>query len=106
MVVFKNCCSAFNFINSIFLYYLGFPSQQFFYTNKLTKNMGKRYYKITLYGSRRDVRYVEEVYIESEGKVKIRGHPPSASKSQLEEITKEDMEKVLRSQNKSHETSE
>ncbi len=61
--------------------------------------MGKKYYRITLYGTRENIKYVEEIYLESEGKVEIKGQilPLSASKSQLEEITKEGMEKVLKS---------
>ena len=71
--------------------------------------MGKKYYVLTLHGtSKENLNYVEKIYIESEGELRIRGqiHPPSASKSQLEEITQEDMEEFLKSQDGSYETSE
>ena len=71
--------------------------------------MGKKYYILTLHGtSSENLKYVERVYLESEEEIKIRGqiHPPSASKSQLEEITKEEMKEFLESQDKSHEASE
>lgn len=71
--------------------------------------MGTRYYKITFHGtSSENLRYVEEIYLESKGELEIKGQilPLSASKSKLEEITKEEMEEFLKSQDKSHETPE